>query len=603
VHGSSPGLDARGDGVRARPLLVVAALGVLLRLVHLLAVAPTPILSYPQTFVDSDMYLFDQWARRIADGDVLGRQVYHPLAAWQIQSAPSEKWKVWYGESPVFYKAPFYAYLVAALYRLGGDAMVLLALLQILAAAGSTVLLGRITGEIFGATAGLCAALIYAVFAPDIHFDVVMLRGPWIVLVALLATWLLLRLRAHPTAGRALALGAFLGIAILVNEAFVIVPPLIALVMLGWFRELRRLAVLVGGFALGMVVVGVPLIVRNVIVGAPALKLAVTGSTVYAVFNSAGSSPYFFQVRPATFVPIIEANGGDLLATVVGCLKSFAGVRDVLVFYLGKVAGLVVPFENPDNANFYYAALTSPLLGVLPGYALLLPAAVVGLALAARRLREWVALLPFALALLVSILVALPLSRYRATLAVYLMPFAALALAESVALVRGRRFGRLAALVLGGGLVFVAAGALQDRVVFAGAPRAFYYYRPAEFLLGARVYESQGRLAEAAHEALELARLNPHAPTKATALLVLGRLEAMRGNKPAAGQALAAARHLDGANPWLLQALGDVYVNPVGDRAAAAECYREALRLGVPEPARGALQERLGLLEQPPPVK
>ena len=302
-------------------------------------------------------------------------------------------------------------------------------------------------------------------------------------------------------------------------------------------------------------------------------------------------------------MPIIEASGGDLLATVVGCLRSFAGVRDVLVFYLGKVAGLVVPFENPDNANFYYAALTSPLLGVLPGYALLLPAAVVGLALAARRLREWVALLPFALALLVSILVALPLSRYRATLAVYLMPFAALALAESVALVRGHRFGRLAAVVLGGGLVFVAAGALQDRVVFAGAPRAFYYYRPAEFLLGARVYESQGRLAEAAHEALELARLNPHAPTKATALLVLGRLEALRGNKPAAGQALAAARQLDGANPWLLQALGDVYVNPVGDRAAAAECYREALRLAVPEPARGALQERLRLLEQPPPVK
>src|SRR4029453_12791888 len=227
--------------------LAVAALGVLLRLVHLLAVAPTPILSYPQTFVDSDMYLFDKWAHLIADGDVLGRQVYHPLAAWQTQSAPSEKWKAWYGESPVFYKAPFYSYLVAALYRLGGDAMLLLALLQILAAAGSTVLLGRITGEIFGALAGLCAALIYAVFAPDIHFDVVMLRGPWIILVSLLATWLLMQLRARPSAGRAMGLGAVVGIAILVNEAFVIVPPLIALVVLGWFRELRPLALLAGG--------------------------------------------------------------------------------------------------------------------------------------------------------------------------------------------------------------------------------------------------------------------------------------------------------------------------------------------------------------------
>jgi len=581
----------------------VAALGVLLRLVHLLAVSATPILSYHQTFAESDMYLFDQWAHRIANGDVLGRQVYHPLNAWQLESAPIEKWKAWYGEAPVFYKAPFYPYLVAALSRLGGDAMVPLALLQILAAAASAVLLGRITGQIFGATAGLCAALIYAVYAPDIHFDVVMLRGPWIILVSLLATWLLLGLPARPTAGRAAGLGAVVGIAILVNEAFLIVPPLIALVVLVWFPEPRRLAILLGGFALGIVVIGVPLVIRNVIVGAPALKLAVTGSTVYAVFNSAGSSPYFFQIRPATFVPIIEASGGDLVATVVGCLRSFASVRDILVFYLGKVAGLVMPFENPDNANVYYATLASPLLGVLPGYALLLPAGVVGLGLAARRLRQWVALLPFALALLVSILIALPLSRYRATLAVYLMPFAALAIAEAVAVARARRLGRLAAIVLGGGLVFIAAGALQDRVVFAGAPRAFHYYRPAEFLLGANVYERQGRLAEASHEALSLARLNPHAPTKATALLVMGRLEALRGNKPAAGQALAAARQFDGANPWLLQALGDVYVNPVGDRAAAAECYRDALRLGVPEPARGAPQERLRLLDQAPPVK
>ena len=55
-----------------RPLLLVAALGVILRLVHLLAVSSTPILSYHQTFGQSDMYVFDQWAQRIAGGDVLG---------------------------------------------------------------------------------------------------------------------------------------------------------------------------------------------------------------------------------------------------------------------------------------------------------------------------------------------------------------------------------------------------------------------------------------------------------------------------------------------------------------------------------------------------
>ena len=288
-----------------RPLLLVAALGVLLRLVHLLAVSSTPILSYHQTFGQSDMYMFDQWAQRIAGGDVLGREVYHPLNSWQLEAAPLEKWKAWYGEAPVFYKAPFYPYLIAALYRVSGDAMLPLALLQILAGAASIVLLGRITGQIFGAVAGLGAALIYAMYAPDIHFDMVMLRGPWIILISLIATWQLLALHERPGPGRALGLGLIVGIAVLVNEGFLTVPPLIFVLLLVWFREPRRLAVLGGAFALGMAVAFVPVVVRNLVVGAPALKLAVTGSTVYAVFNAAGSSPYFFQIHPAAFVPIL----------------------------------------------------------------------------------------------------------------------------------------------------------------------------------------------------------------------------------------------------------------------------------------------------------
>ena len=581
-----------------RPLLLVAALGVILRLVHLLAVSSTPILSYHQTFGQSDMYIFDQWAQRIAGGDVLGRAVYHPLASWQLDAAPLEKWKAWYGESPVFYKAPFYAYLIAALYRIFGDAMLPLALLQILAGAASIILLGRITGQIFGAAAGLGAALIYAVYAPDIHFDVVMLRGPWIVLISLIATWQLLALHERPGAGRALGLGVIVGIAVVVNEGFLTVPPLILVLLLAWFREPRRLAVLGGAFALGMAAAFVPVVIRNVVVGAPALKVAVTGSTVYAVFNAAGSSPYFFQIHPAAFVPIIEASGGDLVPTILGCLRSFASAGDVVLFYLHKAAGLAIPYENPDNANFYYAALKSPLLGLLPGYALLFPVSVVGLALAARRVRAWVALLPFSLSLLASILLTLPLSRYRATLVVFLIPFAALALVEAVAFVRGRHLVPLTAVVLGGCLAFLAAGALQERVAFAGVPRDFHYYRAAEFLLGASVYERQGRLPEAIDEAVSLLRLNPHGPTKARALLMAGRLEALRGNKLQANEALAGARQLGGADPWLLEGLGDVYWHLIGDRSAAGDCYRSALRLGVPDAMRATLEERLRLLEQ-----
>jgi hypothetical protein len=497
-----------------RALLAIAAAGVLLRLLHLFAVSATPIIGYHTTLHESDMYMFDQWAQRITQGDVLGRQAYHPLNGWQLQAAPLERWKAWYGEAPVFYKAPFYPYLVAALYRLAGDAIVPLALLQILAAGVSVVLLGRIGAALLGEGAGLGAAGLYALYAPDVHFDVVMLRGPWIVLVSLVATGLLVRLRARPAPGVALALGLAVGVAIVVNEAFLTVPPLVLALAALWARG-RTLVLLTGAFVVGLLVGLAPVVARNVAVGTPALQLAVTGSTVYAVFNAAGSSPYFFEVRPAAFTPVLEASGGRLAATVLGCLRSFAGVGDAAAFYLQKLGGIAIPFENPDNANFYYAAVQSPLLG-------------------APRLRQWLPLAPFGLSLLISILAALPLSRYRATFAVFLMPFAGLALASAVAFARARCLGRLAAVGLAVAGVFAAAGLLQDRVAFGGAPRAYFHYRPAEFLLGAAVHERQGQLAEAAEEARRLARLNPHAPTRALALLALGRLEAPRCRQPIA---------------------------------------------------------------------
>lgn len=585
--------------MKFRPLLVIVALGVLLRFAHLLAVAPTPILSYHHTFRESDMYMFDQWARRIANGDVLGREVYHPVVSWQLDAAPLPKWTAWYGESPVFYKAPLYPYLIAGLYRISDDAMVALAMLQILAGGLSIVLLSRVVSRMFGEFTGLLSALIYAVYAPDIHYDVVMLRGPWIILVSLLATWQLVELHALPHARRALALGATVGIALLINEGFFAVLPLVFLLLIVWFPAADRLVALTCAFAVGVTVAVAPLVIRNVVVGAPALKLSVTGSTVYAVFNSAGASPYFFQVRPATFVPIIEQSGGSLLATVIGCLRSFGHVRDVAVFYLQKTSGLAIPFENPDNANFYYAALKSPLLTILPNYALLFPVSVVGLGLAIRKIRAWLPLLPFSMCLFVSILLTLPLSRYRATFAVYLIPFAAFALVEAARCLRSRRLLAVGAMVVVGVLTFLTAGLLEDRVAFAGIPRGYYYYRPVEFFLGAEVYERQGRFAEGAQEALNLAELNPHAPTKALAFLVMARLEARRGDSALAGRALADARQLDGANPWLLQAVGDVYLHMLGDRVAAADCFRQATKAGPPETLRRALEEQLQLLEGP----
>jgi hypothetical protein len=574
--------------------LALVALALLVRLLHLAHVEAHPLFEFHRSFRESDMYMFDQWAHRIAGGDFLGREVYHPLNGWQVASAPLESWKRWYGEQPTFYKAPAYPYLVSSLYVLFGDAMLPLALLQIAASAWAVWILFGITQWLFGREAAFFSSLFFAIYSPAIHFDILMLRGPWIVVVSLLATWQRVRLREVPSKGRAVLLGLLVGLSLVINEGFLTVPPLVLLVL--WLEPARheerlRTAALV---LLGTAVSLAPLVARNVAVGAPAFKLAVTGSTVYAVFNSAASNPYFFEARAAAFVPILVESGESLGRTVVACLRSFPSLGDAGLFYLRKASGLVIPFENPDNVNFYYAALKDPLLATLPGYGALFPAAVIGLGLAAGRWRTLIPLAPYPVSLLLSTLLALPLSRYRVALSVFMMPFAGLALAAGVSALRQRSFVRLGAGVAAAAGLALGAATLQSRVVFACRPAGLFLYRPSEFLLSADTYVRRGRYAAALQEIADLLGHNPDRTQRPTPLLLAARIELQQGNRDAARQELDLAVEAGGDDPSLLLAAGDFHRHLLHDESSARAQYGRALDLAPSGPVRQDLLERLG---------
>lgn len=503
----------------------VVALTVAIRLAHLLEVYDEPLFGLHRTFTQSDMAIFDEWARRIAAGDVLGREVYHPIVGWQLGIAPEEKWNAWFGHAPVFYKAPLYPYLVALLYALFGTAMLPLALLQIAASGLSAFLLVRIGEPLFGRTAALLGAASYALFAPDVHYAVLMLRGPWIVLLGLLVTHALVRLRAEPSARTGLRAGVCIGGALLLNETFATLLPLAAVAVIAWVPRLRPLAAVGGGLVLGFLSTLAPLVMRNLVTGAPPFALAVTGSMVYAFANAAGANPIRFQVIPSVLRAMLPHAEDGLLPMAWACLRSFEGVFDFLAFYLTKAAGLLMPFEAPDNANFHYAALTYPLLGLLPTYAAALPLILLGIGLSAPRLANAAPLLPVAGSLLLGIMLSLPLSRYRATLAACLMPFAGVALAQLLTWLRARRLAPLAVAAGTLAVIVVAARSVQERVVFASGP-AGGYYRPNEFMHAARVLAEQGRFADAAAEVMRLAEHTPDPAIRQAALRRAGELEA-----------------------------------------------------------------------------
>ncbi|MFI5184124.1 MAG: glycosyltransferase family 39 protein [Vicinamibacteria bacterium] len=578
--------------------LALVGLAVVVRLLHLAHVEPSPLFEFHRTFHESDMYMFDQWAQRIVAGDVLGRETYHPLVAWQIATAPVESWKGWYGDEPTFYKAPGYAYLIAGLYAVFREVMLPLALLQIAAAAAAVWLLFRMTERLFGQEPAFFASLFLAVYSPAIHFDVAMLRGPWIVLASLAATWQLMRLIEIPSPRGAVALGLLLGLSLVVNEGFLTVPPLVLLVLWLCLPRSGRRWPIAGFVLLGTAAAVAPVVARNVAVGAPAFKLAVTGGMVYAVCNSAASSPYFFEARASAFVPILAESGGSLSRAAVACLRSFPTWADAALFYLRKASGLVIPFENPDNANFYHAALKDPLLAALPGYEVLMPLALIGLVLAIRSWRALVAFAPYPASVLLALLLTLPLSRYRVTLVVFMMPFAGLALAAGVTALRHRHFLRLGAGLSAAAALALSAAALQSRLVFAGRPAGLFLYRPAEFLLSADAYAQRGRYAAALHEIEELLSHNPDRTIRPAALLQAARFQVEQGQLEPARQDLGLALEASGNDPAVLMAVGDLERHLLHDEARAKADYEQALDLVPPGPIRLELLSRLGRSER-----
>jgi tetratricopeptide (TPR) repeat protein len=585
---------------RRRLLLAVVLLCAVVRVVHLVAIQRSPVFVAHRIWPATDMYAFDQWAQRIVGGDSLGREPYHPLMEWMLQAAPPAQWGRWLGDAPVFFRAPLYAYLLALVRWLFGDPALPMAVLQIVAAMASTAVLFLLTERLFGLAAAAGAASLLAVYGPAVHYDTVLLRGPWVVLLSLLISWRLLGLRERLTASGAAIVGALVGVSVLLNEGFAPLPWIVPVLVACWAPSVTRGAAAVGWFLGGLALALAPLVARNLAVGVPALQLATTGAFVFAFSNASDSDPIFFGSPPPSFIALMEAAAGQLSRLVWLCLRSFDGVGDAAGFYLRRAGGLIAPFENADNASFYYAAIQSPLLGWLVDWTWLFPLVALGIVLAVRHPRRGglVALLPATLALLAANLVAPPLSRYRLPLIVLWMPCGGLAIDRLWTCLRQGRVaavGGILAALLGVALV---ADQVERRVVLRGDDAWTHVHRMADFVVAAREYENQGRYREASREYLTFAARVPQDSRQWAHALYLAAPLQLRAGEAEAGRASAdAAAERAPPDPGVLIAIGDLYLQTFGDVGAAAGVYRRAAALGPTGPMSQVLEDRLRRVE------
>jgi 4-amino-4-deoxy-L-arabinose transferase-like glycosyltransferase len=398
-------------------LALVLTLAAGLRLAHVLALRDTPW--FDHLVVDPGYY--DQWAQRLAAGDWLGERA--------------------------FYMDPLYPYALAGLYRLFGRDLLLVRLVQVVLGVGSCWLVASIGTRVGGRRIGLVAALLFALYKPDIFHAAEIEKTSLSVFLA--AAGLAAFLSSHR-----LLSGLAFGLATLTRANLLFVAPAGALVLA--MERPRRIiapALFLAGFALALV----PVTWRNHRVSGDFVLTTTQGGQNFYMGNnrdnlsgSYGTLP-FLRMNPAfeeeDFRAEAERRTGRALDARATSRfwygEALRFIRDYRVtaasLFERKLALVWNDYEISDNQDQYLLARDSWVMRLpLPGFGLVLVLAAVGVAATIARNAPVRILTAFALLYATSVAAFFVFSRYRIQLVPALAPLAALGLQELRTSLEGR---------------------------------------------------------------------------------------------------------------------------------------------------------------------
>lgn len=407
-----------------------AALGVLcvallVRLVHVWRMSGTPYFS----MLMGDARGYDTWAREIAAGGWIGREV--------------------------FYQAPLYPYFIGVIYSVFGTDLATLRIAQALVGSLSCVLLGYAGLLWFSPPVGLAAGLTLALYAPAIFFDGIIQKSVLDVFFVCAALALLGWLHAGSADRRWrsaawIALGVTIGCLSLTRENALV---LIGVVAVWAFMRARQEATPIMAragmplllFLLGVAVALVPVAARNYAVGGEVyLTTSQFGPNFYIGNNPAADGTYM-SLRAGRGSPEYERLDATELAEQAlgrrltpGEVSGYWTDRALqfittepgtwLRLQARKVALLVNATEMLDTeSQESHAEYSWPLrvLGPVVHFGVLVPLAVLGLwATWSDRRRLWL-LYAVGLTYALSTVMFFVFARYRYPLTPVLLLFAA----------------------------------------------------------------------------------------------------------------------------------------------------------------------------------
>lgn len=366
-------------------LLGILALALLLRVMNLVWLTHEPEYAAPL----ADAAFHDYWARALATGD------------WTPPEGADDP----HLQTTPFLRPPGYPYFLAGVYASLGTGPLGIRVVQLGLGLLSVWLAYLLARRIYDAPAGLVAALLMATCWALIFYEGDLLEPPLLVPLLLLVALVLHAWSQRGGWWRALLAGALLGLLALVRPNALLLVPALAVWMLwccvrdgGWRRAL------VPGFALvgGALVALAPATIRNYVVARDFVPISANGAINLYIGNNPEADGYTPRVPELDRLTDMTGWSWFHYGRLVKALSEDAGrplsylevdqhfsrlawewirahpVRCAQL--VGKRLLLLLgPVEVSNNRVTHYDRWHAPLLGVLPGFPLILAATLLAL--------------------------------------------------------------------------------------------------------------------------------------------------------------------------------------------------------------------------------
>ena len=387
----------------------------------------------------------------------------------------------------VFFQAPLYPYVLAAVYAPTGGSRGAVRCLQLAADATAVVLLAVVAARLFGAAAGRVAGALAALYGFLVFSAPLLLKTTFTVLAEAVLLVLLIPPpgRAAPGRGRAFLAGACLGLAALLQENLLLLAPCVVLFLLLQGGPGRLVSIVT--FGAGALLAVAPVTLINYRTGGELVLTSSQGGMNFYFGNSRGASGTFPDLDGGSQDPERLKQESRRLAAAIETRRTGRPVsveeltprRVSAVFWrealrqIGEapldwarlMAWKTRLFWNADeipDAEGYrvYRRLAGAVAWPWLGFGLVAPLGLAGLVLAWRRAggRSILLLALLIAGLCFSVVLFFVFGRYRLPVVPFLIPPAGFAVVAVADLIHRRARRELALVAAGLAVLFLAVG-------------------------------------------------------------------------------------------------------------------------------------------------